>query len=131
MPAYFETPFGGVSGGSTCPQLCLHSIKKWPSSINPCSRLFDATEKSMPMPAQPRMSFTPSCSGGPSPPHSTTAGSFRAAPFHGLIQLAPVPPDSETNEASRLLRACASCALNNAPALTPTLETQLALIGYC
>ena len=53
---------------------------------------------------QPRMSLTPSCTGGPSPPQSTMAGSLRAEPAHGLMIVAPTPPDSETNDAMRLPR---------------------------
>src|SRR6266496_4926057 len=102
MPAYFDWPVGVSNGGSTCPQLCLHSMKKWPPVVNALSRLVDATEKSIPTPKQPRMSLLPSMSGGPSPPHSTTAGSLRCDPLHGLMIVSPTPPDSETKLASRL-----------------------------
>src|SRR5262245_37194411 len=106
----------------------MKKLPSWPSEV---SSAFDATEKSIPMPKQPRMSLTPSIVGGPSPPHSTTPGGTCCDPLPGLMVGAPTPPESDTNDDSRWLRDCASWSVNSAPALTPTLDTQFWLTVYC
>ena len=111
-----ELPQAGVlrlagaasSGGSTWPQLCWHSTKKWPSATSPFSRVARRDREVHADADAAEDVLVAVHAGGPSPPHSTTPGACAAASVHGLMIVVADAARQRHERREYSLRACAS-----------------------